>query len=206
MAKYVLLSSSSQAAGFYDSVINSGKIPSDAVAISDELWQAWINLNGAVYDANSQTISMPAPSLASFQAAVIAECAGAGAAIVKAIYATPTQQAAYQNAATIVMIAGGAPGNTSPFYAAFNSLVPPGMTPTSFAALVSAATIQSLALASAEAGLAIAVAAATTSDQLATALTAFETAAAAVVTALNAASPPSPIPAPAAISIPGVNA
>jgi hypothetical protein len=155
-------------------------------------------------------LSAPAagtPSLAALQAQTVAAARAASTQIVSAIYPTAAAQAAFDNAANRLQPADGSPPiSTSPYFAGFNALASAyGLTATAFAALLVVAQTQSWTLHEAERTLEDAVAAATTAPEIATALAAFETAIGAVVAALNAALP-SPITAPAAITISGVNA
>lgn len=136
-----------------------------------------------------------------------AACVRAANAVLTQIYPDPVHQSAGQNAAMMAAIAGGAPASSSPFYAQFNAFAAVyGVTPAALATLATALTNQSLALSGALITLQAAAAAAANAGALATALSAFETTLGSIVTACNAATPPTAIVAPAAISIAGVNA
>ena len=149
---------------------------------------------------------LTAPTQAQLVAALIAAASAASASIVSQVFPDAAHQAAFQNAASIVNGNGGQAPTTGPLAAAFGALATAyGATPANFVAFVLAAQAASLTLGAASATLTSAASAATTSAQLATALTAFETAIGTVVAELNAALP-TPITAPAAISIKGVNA
>ena len=69
MTKYVVLASDNRAAGFYNSAINAGGIPANAIQISDALWAAWIvDTAGQVYSGGALVAHVappaPAPSIA----------------------------------------------------------------------------------------------------------------------------------------------
>jgi hypothetical protein len=147
------------------------------------------------------------PTQASLQASLVAAATAAAASVTAQVYTDPSHQAAGQNAGLIVVMAGGAPTSSSPFFSAFNSYAAAwGLTPAAFATLIETLVNESMALSSALNTLEAATSSATTAAQLATALSAFETAVNAVVTAINAAGTPFPMTPPPAISIPGINA
>jgi len=149
----------------------------------------------------------PAPAQASLQASLVAAASSACSTVTAQIYTDPAHQAAGQNAGMIVVMSGGAPTSSSPFFAAFNAYAAAwGLAPAAFATLIEVLMNQSMALSAALNALEAASAAATTAVQLATALSTFETAIGAVVTAINVAGTPFPMTAPAAISIKGINA
>ena len=180
--------------------------PSGATIMAQNGAQIGWTLSGSTLAAPAAP-TPPTPTLAVLRGAVISAASTAAAAIVAAIYPNESAQTALQNAADIVLQNSNvAPPSTSPFYAAFNGLASAyGMTPSAFAALVTTARAQSLALHMAEITLDAAATAATSSADLATALASFQSAIGAVVTAINAGGLPIPLAAPATIAIGGVN-
>lgn len=157
-------------------------------------------------------VGLPATGLTALtqeqmQSALMSATSAASSAIANQIYNDPAHAAAGQNAGMIVAISGGPPASSSPFFAAFNSNAQSwGMTPANFATLITTLMSQSMVLSAAQNACTVATMAATTSDQLATALSAFEAAIGGVVSSINAASPPVAIVPPPAITIKGVNA
>lgn len=169
---------------------------------SGALWttaQAWIK-------AGNTPNPVPVANVATLAGSLIAAASAACATIIGQAVPDATHQLAYLNASGML---GGTttPPTNDPPKTAFNAMASAnGLTPAAFAVVVSTFASQSLQLSVALAMLENASAAATTSAQLATALSVFQAAISSVVTALNAANPPVPIVAPAAIVIVGINA
>jgi hypothetical protein len=152
-------------------------------------------------------------SLATNKTSVIAAASSVCSAIVGAVFAGPTQQAAFSNAGMMVAANGGSAPSTGAAGTAFTALATAyGMSQSAFATLVSAMQLASLSLENSLATLVFAATAAATNDALSAAITAFETSVGVIVTSVNAAitATNSPalvaIEAPATISIKGVNA
>jgi len=152
-------------------------------------------------------------SLATNKASVITAASVACSTIVAAVFAGPTQQAAFSNAGMMVAANGGAAPSTGAAGTAFTALASTyGMSQAAFAVLVSAMQLASLTLENALATLVFAATAAASNEALAAAISAFETSVGGVVTAVNsaitAANSPAlvAVEAPATISIKGVNA
>lgn len=147
----------------------------------------------------------PPPPLPQLQAAVMSAGSAATGSIVSQIAPDSTHQNAYQIASQMVWAANGAAPASGPAEAIFASYAADfGVTPAVLAARVVSGATGSLALSGALLTLDQASATATTSTQLATALAAFETTLTGIVASLTAAG--LVVTAPAAISIPGVNA
>ena len=205
--------------GIYGSA-RGGLVATPATDPAYVAWQALGNLptpwpgNGSVaaLDDVLSTFGLSAtglavPTVAQLRASLIDAASTACASIIMQITPDATHQAAYQNAAAIVNANGNAAPTSAPLQAKFAALATQAGAASSaaFAAIVVAVQGASLDLSTALIALKTASIAATTSAALATALTAFDAALAAVVTEVNAAVL-SPITAPAAISIVGINA
>lgn len=166
----------------------------------------------AALDAVLTGVGLPAtgltpPTQAQLATAVVAAAIAASGSVVGQIFTDPAHQSAFQNAASIVNGNGGAAPSAGTLATKFAELAAVyGLTATAFATLVLALQGASLDLSTALSAVEVSAASATTSGQLATALAAFETAIGNVVTEINAASPPVPVIAAAAIVIKGVNA
>ena len=162
--------------------------------------QAWV--------AAGNTIApVPAPTQTALVAALNSAASAACAAIVAQTLSDPAHQLAFQLAAGMVAGNGGAPPTIEPLATKFaNQAGVYGMSASAFATLVNAFQGASLDLSAALTTLWGAASAATTPTQLATALTAFETAIGNIVSEINAAGPPGPTVAPPAIAIAGINA
>ena len=147
----------------------------------------------------------PAPTLPMLAREVVGAASAACAAIVAQVFPDPAHQAAFQNAASIINGNGGAAAASGPFASAFAALAAAyGAPPAAFVGFVIAAQSASLTLGAALATLSNSAAAAATPADLASALSAFETAIGAVAAALDAALP-SPVAPPAPIVIPGID-
>lgn len=201
-----------------------------ATPLTDTAYQAFISLgNVATPDpsddfsagssANLDAVLIAAGlgptglSVAANRSAIIATAGVACGEIVAAVYAGPTQQAAFSNAAMMVSVNAGAAPSGGAAGTAFSALASIyGVSPSAFAALVSAMQLASLTLETALATLTFAAVAAASNAELATALTTFETSIGSIITSLNSAlvtanSPAlTAIAAPAAIHINGVSA
>ncbi len=175
-----------------------GTIESCLVAAPE--YQQWLA-------AGNTPTPVPAPTQAQLAASLTSAASAACALVVAQTLPDPSHQAAFQNAAAIVNGNGGAAPTTGPLATKFAALATVyGMSASAFATLAVAFQGASLDLSTALTTLWAAASAATTSAQLATALTAFETAIGNVVAEINAAGPPGPTVAPAAIIIAGINA
>ena len=174
-------------------------IPADPRNSDWLAYQAWAA-------AGNTAAAAPGPTQAQLRAALLAAASSAAAFVVAQVMPDAAHQTAFQNAASIVNGAGGAP-SSGPLATKFAALAAAyGMSANSFAALVLGMQGASLDLSASLATLSAASAAAASAADLASALATFETAIAAVVAEVNAASPPVAIASPAAIVIAGVNA
>lgn len=174
-------------------------IPGDPGNADWQAYQAWLA-------AGNAPTPVAAPTQAQLAASLVSAASAACASIVTQVTPDPAHQAAFQNAASIVNGNGGAAPASGPMQAAFAALASAyGATPANFVGFVLAAQAASLTLGAALATLTGAANAAATPAALASALTAFEASIGGVVTSLNAALP-SPLTAPAPISIAGINA
>ncbi len=193
---YTLIANSTSVRRDLDGAI----IPDDPGNADWQAYEAWLA-------AGNTPTPVPAPTQAQLVAALNAAASAACAFIVGQTFPDPSHQTAFQNAAAIVNGNAGAAPTTGVLATKFASLATVyGLSASAFATLVVAMQGASLDLSTALTTLWAAAAAATTGAQLATALTAFETAIGNVVAEINAAEPPGPTVAPAAISIAGINA
>jgi hypothetical protein len=174
-------------------------IPNDPNNYDWLAYQAWLA-------AGDTPTPVPSPTQAQLAASLVSAASLACAGVVAQVMPDPAHQAAFQNAASIVNGAGGAAPASGPMQTAFAALAAAyNTTPANFVGIVLAAQAASLTLGATLATLTGAANVATTPAALGTALSAFETALSGVVASLNAALP-SPLIAPAAISIVGINA
>lgn len=184
------------------SIDPAGRFPPDMQwePCSSGVAEGWI-YSGGVFSSPSAA----APTQAQLAAAVVSAGSAATGSIVSQIAPDATHQNAYQNAASMVWASGGAAPSSGPGQAIFASYAADfGVTPAVLASRVVAGSVGAIGLSGALLALEEAAATATTSAQLATALATFETTLTGIVSNLTATG--LVVTAPAAISIPGVNA
>jgi hypothetical protein len=181
---------------------DGANIPPDPRNADFQAYLAWLGAGNT-----PAPYAPPAATQAQLAAALEGAASAACAAIVAQVFPDAAHQAAFQNAAALVNSNGGAAPVSGPLATKFAALASVyGLSASAFAALIVVMQGASLDLSAALGTLVTAAQPATTAAQLATALAAFETALATVVSEINAGSPPTPIVAPAVITIAGINA